>query len=158
LIDWFAGKLRDPEAPTIDTRIVDVHRQGPARLSDYLRDSNQSPKGYRPEELQQTGMVFALTIRLRGERGQRFPLRWAVVDIDRESRLPGRSFNQRPGEEPVVFQPRNDDHARTWPVWVPYPPKPGRYRVTFMLNNAKYQPVSQRSGAAFTVPARGDSA
>jgi hypothetical protein len=132
----------------IDARIADIRHQGPAVLRDYLGDTGQSPRGYTAQQLQQTGTVFALTIQLRGERGTKFPLRWYMTDADRGTRLPGRSFNQ----EPAVFQPRSDNHSRTWPVWIPDPPRTGRYRVTFMLDNARHQPVDQKVTAAFRAP------
>jgi hypothetical protein len=107
-----------------------------------------SRRGYTPEQLRQTGTIFALRIQLRGERGTRFPLRWYMTDADSGTRLPGRSYNQ----EPAVFQPRNDNHSRTWPVWIPDPPDPGRYRVTFMLDNAKHEPVAQKVTPVFRAP------
>jgi hypothetical protein len=132
-------------AGVIDARIAHIEHQGPAMLRNYLSDTGQAPRGYTAQQLQQTGTVFALTIQLRGERGTKFPLRWYMTDADRGTRLPGPSYNQ----EPAVFQPRSDNHSRTWPVWIPDPPRPGRYRVTFMLDNARHQPVDQKVTPAF---------
>lgn len=150
LADWVTGKLGgSASAPaTIDTQIVAADRQGPEMLGAALGDTNQSTRGYTPAQLRQKGVVFALRIKLTGEQGQTFPLRWFIVDADRGDRLRGRGYNQ----EPAVFRPRNDNHGRTWPVWVPYPPKPGRFRVTFVLDDAKHQPVAQKTTPAFSTP------
>ena len=139
---------KPPDASPISARIVDIERQGPAVLGDYLRDTNQPARGYTSAQLRQTGTLFALTIKLRGERGSKFPLRWYMTDADRGKRLPGPSYNQ----EPAVFQPRNENHSRTWPAWIPDPPRAGRYRVTFMLDNAQHQPVAQKITPVFTAP------
>lgn len=148
LADWITGRLGASTPATIDARILAADRQGPETLGAYLADTNQSLRGYTPAQLRQNGIVFALRIKLTGEKGQTFPLRWFIVDADRGERLAGRSYNQ----EPVVFRPRNDNHSRTWPVWVPYPPKPGRFRATFLLDDTKHQPVAQKTTRAFTTP------
>jgi hypothetical protein len=141
-----SGGGRNPTV--IDARIAKVEHQGPAVLGNYLGDTNQSRRGYTAQQLRQTGTVFALTIQLRGERGTKFPLRWYMTDAAGGTRLPGRSYNQ----EPAVFQPRSDNHSRTWPVWIPDPPRPGRYRVTFMLDDAHHKPVDQKVTPVFRTP------
>jgi TIR domain len=145
---WPSLRSQGHSPPVIDARIANIEQQGPAVLRNYLSDTSQSRRGYTPEQLRQTGTIFALRIQLRGERGTKFPLRWFMTDADSGTRLPGRSFNQ----EPAVFQPRNDNHSRTWPVWIPDPPDPGRYRVTFMLDNAKHEPVAQKVTPVFRAP------
>jgi hypothetical protein len=145
VLQWVAPEADRSSGSTIDTRIVDVARQAPAKLGDVLNDTNQPTRGYTRAQLRQTGMVFALRIRLRGERGNRFPLRWFMTDADHATRLRGDSYDQ----VPAIFQPRSDNHSRTWPVWVPYPPYRGRFRVTFVLNNAKQEPVDQKTTATF---------
>lgn len=148
LVDWVTKQLKKPPAATIDTRILAADHQGPQQLGAYLADTNRSTRGYDPVQLRQLGIVFALRIKLVGEKGQIFPLRWYIVDAEAGERLPGRSYNQ----EPAIFRPRNNNHTRTWPIWVPYPPKPGVFRVTFVLNDAKHEPVDQRTTQPFQTP------
>jgi hypothetical protein len=147
LVDWVSGKLADPPAAAvIEPRILGVERQDPQSLGDYLRHSGQSRRGYTRAQLRGQGLVFAVTMRIRGEPGARFPLAWFIVDVTRGRPLHGPSFEQ----EPAIFSPRNGDQTRTWPAWVPYPPRAGRYHVTFQLKNAKREPIAQRV-AAFRV-------
>jgi hypothetical protein len=147
LVDWVGGKLSDPPAATVAPRIVGVERQSPLSLRDYLSDTHEPLAGYTHAQLQQTGFVFALTMRIQGERGSRFSLRWFIVDVDRGTRLRGPSFNQ----VPAIFKPRNQDQLRTHPVWIPTPPRRGRYEVTFALVNAKGEPVAQKLAAPVRV-------
>jgi hypothetical protein len=140
LVDWVSGKLSDPPAATVAPRIVAVERQSSLSLRDYLDDTHQPLTGYTHAQLTQTGFVFAITMHIQGERGSRFGLRWFIVDANRGARLRGPSFNQ----VPAIFKPRNQDQLRTYPVWIPTPPRPGRYEVTFALVNAKGEPVAQK--------------
>jgi hypothetical protein len=147
LVDWVGGKLSDPPAATVAPRIVGVERQSPLSLRDYLSDTHEPLAGYTRAQLQQAGFVFALTMRIQGERGSRFSLRWFIVDVDRATRLRGPSFNQ----VPAIFKPRNQDQLRTYPVWIPTPPRAGRYEVTFALVNANGEPVAQKLTSPFRV-------
>ena len=148
LVDWLGDKLHRAPAGTIDPRIVSVERQSPLSLRDYLRGVNEQPaKTITDEQLDAKGLVFGVTMRIQGEQGSRFGLRWFIVD-SHENRLRGPSFNQ----VPAIFRPRNDNQRREYPVWIPRPPDPGTYTVTFDLVNAKHEPVDQRS-AAFRIPA-----
>jgi hypothetical protein len=52
--------------------------------------------------------------------------------------LPGPSYDQ----VPVIFSPANNDHPRTVWVWVPYPPRRGRFWVTFALGPLHQQPLN----------------
>jgi hypothetical protein len=148
---WGVSQLLHSEprvSPPIATRIDKVERQDRASLGDYLNDTKQSRRGYTPDQLRQAGMVFALAIRLRGERGNKFPLRWFMTDVDRATRVRGSSYDQ----VPAVFQPRSEDHSRTYPIWIPDPPHAGRFRVTFMLQNAKHEPVDEKVTPVFRAP------
>jgi hypothetical protein len=147
LIDWVSEKLNDPPAEIVAPRIVAVERQSPLSLQDYLSDTHEPLTGYTDAELNQKGFVFALTMHIQGEQGSRFALRWFIVDVDRGARLRGPSFNQ----EPAIFKPRNQNQVRTYPVWVPTPPRAGRFEVTFALVNGKGEPVAQKLTAPFRV-------
>jgi len=147
LIDWVGENLTDPPVEIVAPRIVAVERQSPLSLQDYLSDTHEPLSGYTDAELNQKGFVFALTMHIQGEQGSRFALRWFIVDVDREARLRGPSFNQ----EPAIFKPRNQNQVRTYPVWIPTPARAGRYEVTFALINGKGEPVAQKLTAPFRV-------
>lgn len=149
LVDWAGEKLSDPLPATIAPEIVSIERHDPQLLGDWLADTGRSAGGYTRDELARSGLVFGVKIRIQGERGKIFALRYFVVDRDRGARLRGPGFNQ----EPAIFRVRNDDQTATELVWVPYPPQPGRYRVTFLLDNAKRQPVAQKA-EVFGIPER----
>jgi hypothetical protein len=153
-IDWVGDKLRGPPAEIVAPRILSVERQSPLSLRDYLNDVGKPLTAYARDELDQTGVVFALTLHIQGEQGSRFGLRWFIVDIDRGDRLRGPSFNQ----QPAIFEPRNQNQTRTYPVWIPTPPQAGEYEVTFSLVNAKRQPVAQKLSDPFRVKPRRVSA
>jgi hypothetical protein len=148
LVDWAGSKLHRTPAATIDPRIVSIERQSPLSLRDYLRGVNEQPaKTTSDDQLDAKGLVFGVTMRIQGEQGSRFGLRWFIVD-SHENRLPGPSFNQ----EPAIFSPRNQNQRREYPVWVPRPAAADTYTITFELVNAKGEPVDQRS-EKFRVPA-----
>jgi hypothetical protein len=148
LVDWVDGKLHHTPTGPIAPRIVSIERQSPLSLRDYLRGVNERPAPTTTaQQLDAKGLVFALTMRIQGEKGARFGLRWFIVD-GHGNRLRGPSFNQ----EPAIFSPRRQDQLRTYPVWIPTPARPGRYEVTFALVNAKGEPVAQKLGPPFRVP------
>jgi hypothetical protein len=149
LVDWVGEQLSDPLSVTIAPDIVSIERHDPQLLGDWLADTGRSARGYTRDELARSGLVFGVKIRIQGERGKTFALRYFVVDKDRGARLRGPGFNQ----EPAIFRVRNDDQTATELVWVPYAAQPGRYRVTFLLDNAKRQPVAQKA-EAFEIPER----
>lgn len=147
LIDWISERLSDAPPKIVAPRIVAVERQSPLSFRDYLNHVHEPLTGHTDAELNQTGFVFALTMHIQGERGSRFGLRWFIVDVDRGTRLRGPSFNQ----EPAIFEPRNQNQVRAYPVWIPTPPRAGRYEVTFTLVNAKGEPVAQKLTSPFKV-------
>jgi hypothetical protein len=149
LVDWVDGKLHHAATGPIAPQILSIERQSPLSLRDYLRGVNERPPATTTAgQLDAKGLVYALTMRIRGEQGSRFGLRWFVVD-GHGNRLRGPSFNQ----EPAIFAPRRQDQLRTYPVWIPTPSRPGKYEVTFALVNAKGEPVAQKLGPPFRIAA-----
>src|SRR4029077_16504858 len=149
LVDWVDGKLHHTAAGLIAPRIVSLERQRPLSLGDYLQPrTERRARTIWAQQLDAKGVVFALTMRIQGEKGSRFGLHWFVVD-GHGNRLHGPSFNQ----EPAIFAPRGQDQLRTYPVWIPAPARPGKYEVTFALVNAKGEPVAQKLSPPFHVPA-----
>jgi hypothetical protein len=141
LVDWVQGKIDDPPPPpppaTIDPRIEKAELQlRNERLIDYLRDTNQPTGGLTRREREERGLRFVVRVRLRGTQGAPMPLRWQMYD-ERAGRLRDPIYSQ----SPVTFTPTNQDHARTVPLWLPYPPKTGRYVVRFALLDPKREPL-----------------
>lgn len=151
LTDWFERKLDDPEPrppAEIDARIGYVRLQGTREpLERYLRSIGESLSGLTKRELSEPGLLFAMRVRLTGSVGERFPVRWSLHRARTGEPLPGGTYNQ----PDVTFVPSGREHARTWPLWVPYPPRKGSYFLRVTLTDRKRQPVDERDSPAFTV-------
>jgi hypothetical protein len=151
LFDWFGSKVDPPSPPPpaeIDARVIDVTLRSPReRLVDYLKETNQSTAGLSKFEGAEEGYVFAIRLRIKGNEGKPLPLRWSMIDARTGIRLPGPTYNQTP----VVFKPRGPDQARTWPIWVPYPPTKGKYRLRATLIDEKRQPLDEAESELFTL-------
>jgi hypothetical protein len=151
LTDWLGRTLHDPEPPPppqIDARIRSVETRGTREtLEDYLRETGQSLRGVPALDRRELGLSFAVRVRLRGAIGKEFPLRWSLYDADRGRRLKHAIYNQ----EAAVFTPASRDHARTWPVWVPYPLREGRFFLRATLTDAEGRPVDERDSASVQV-------
>jgi hypothetical protein len=152
LFDWFEDKVTEPAKPTatppptIDARIVDARLAiRNERLIDYLRDTNQDTTGLTRFQQQEPGLRFAVRVRLKGYQGVDMPLRWQMQDDRAGRRL--RNFEHIA----LSFRPENQDHRRTVPVWIPSPPRPGRYTVRFSLLDRKNEPLDDVTTAPFTV-------
>ena len=145
LFDWAEKKVEDPRPTTIAPDLVSAELQ-PQRetLGDYLSHIGQSPEGVPPEERSQEGLVFAISVRLQGGEGEEMPLRWQMYESSGR-RVPGEEYRQTP----IGFKPENQDHSRTVSLWVPYPPKPGRYFVQFALLDARNEPHDELNTKTF---------
>ena len=149
LFDWVGGKVVDPPTrppKTIDARIEEAELQvRNERLIDYMRDINLDVSELTPMEEQEKGLRFAVRVRLRGSEGVTIPLLWQMYE--RTGARLGEPIYQ---QSPLDFTPENQDHARTVPLWLPYPPKAGQYVVRFSLLDSKRQPLDEAT-VAFSV-------
>jgi hypothetical protein len=137
-----AGSLGSDPPPQIDARIMRVTSRDVAEpLRMYLSETSQAPRGYSTAQLDQRGYVFNVTVRIIGERGKTFPVRWTLYRRDPETRLEGRAYNPVAGD----MSPASNDHRSTWPVWVPYPPSAGTYFVRFTLEDHRRRPSARRT-------------
>jgi hypothetical protein len=137
-----------PAPAKIDARIEKVTSRNVAEtLRDYLRETRQSARRYTPDQLRQRGYVFNVSVRIIGQRGKRFPVRWSLYRRP-EARVAGPSYNRIAGD----MTPQSADHASTWPVWVPYPARQGTYFVRFTLEDRRNRPVSEQDSRAFRYP------
>jgi hypothetical protein len=151
LFDWFGGKV-DPPAPPppaeIDARVLGVDLRSPSqRLVDYLRETNQSTAGLTKFEGAEPGYVFNVRVRLKGNQDARLPLRWSVIDANTGQPLRDPLYTQTA----TVFNPRGPDQARTWPFWVPYPPRKGKFLLRATLIDEKRQPLDEAESEPFVL-------
>jgi hypothetical protein len=151
LVDWIGDKVDDPEPPPppeIDNRITGLRVRGTGEtLEDYLRDTGQSLRGLSDRRLREEGVTFVIRVRLKGAIGERFPLRLTVYDRENGERVEGGIYDQVVAD----FTPSSRNHARSVPLWMPYPPQTGEYFVRATLTDAKRRPVDERDSPAFEV-------
>jgi hypothetical protein len=148
LFDWVGGKVDPPPPAEIDANIVGVTlRSASQELGDYLLETHQSTAGLSRFELAEPGYSFGVRVRLKGNKGVRLPLRWAVVRAKTGVPLRDPLYQQ----EGVVFKPRGPDQARTWPLWVPYPERKGTYRLRTTLVDPKGEPQDEAMSEPFTL-------
>ena len=142
------GSRPAPPPPAhIDARVVSVDLRSPSqRLVDYLRETNQSTAGLSKFEGAERGYVFNARVRLRGNEDTPLPLRWSMIDAETRKPLRGPIYNQTA----TVFKPRGPDQARTWPFWVPHPPRTGRFLLRATLIDEKRQPLDDSESDPFT--------
>ena len=122
-------------------RVTSRDAAEPLRL--YLSETSQSLHGYSKPQLEQRGYTFNVSVRIIGQRGKKFPVRWTLYRRDPETRIEGRAYNQIAGD----MRPASNDHASTWPVWIPYPPRAGTYFVRFTLEDQRRRPVSEKDSS-----------
>jgi hypothetical protein len=151
LVDWIGDKLDDPQPPPppeIDNRIAGLRVRGTGEtLEDYLRDTGQSLRGLSDRRLREEGVTFVIRVRLKGAVGERFPLRLTVYNRESGERLGGGIYDQ----VVATFTPSSRNHARSVPLWMPYPPQRGEYFVRATLTDAKRRPVDERDSPPFEV-------
>jgi hypothetical protein len=155
LFDWFGEQVDPPPPPPpseIDARVTAVDLRGSnERLADYLRETNQSTVGLTKHQASEEGYVFLVGFRLQGNEGQPVALRWSMIDAGTGRPLRGPIYNQPP---PVAFKPRGPNQRRTWPLWVPSPPRKGSFRVRVTLIDEKRQPLDEADSEPFTLTRR----
>jgi hypothetical protein len=152
LFDWLDQKV-DPIArppAKIDARLtppvlVSTHMS----LESYLAATNQSATGLSGFQLAEPGFEFLIRVHLQGDQGRRLLLRWSLIDAKTDTPLSGDTYNQ----DAAMLRPRGPDQARQWPVWVPSPPKRGRYllRASLVDENEMRRPVDQADSRPFAV-------
>ncbi len=151
LTDWIEERFDDPKPPPppeIDARIHGARLTSMREpLESYLLSTGESLAGLSARERREPGLLFAVRVRLTGSVGEQFPLLWSLHSSRTGARLPGPAYNQLA----VTFVPRGRTHARTWPVWVPYPPRKGSYYLRVTLADRKRQPVDVRDSQRFAV-------
>jgi hypothetical protein len=152
LVDWLQEEVDDPPPrppPAVDARVTALTlRDTRLPLAEYLTSTGQSTKGLTRREANEPGYVFSVRVRLKGGIESDFPLLWTLHRAKTGERLKGVLYNQPAS---VTFRPLARDHARTWPIWVPYPPRPGAYFLRVTLTDEKRQPVDERQSRPFEV-------
>jgi hypothetical protein len=147
LFDFFERAVREPAAAAIDSRIASA-RLEPTRQGhgDYLREQEQSLRGYTRAELREEGLIFLVDVRLRGSLGDTLYLRYRLYRAEGRP-VRGLPYNQLIGS----YTAKNQEHARRSPFWLPYPPRPGRFYARFTLLDSERKPLDDVTTRPFTV-------
>jgi hypothetical protein len=110
-------------------------------LIDYLLETNQPTGGFTPVQQRQAGLVYTVRFRLIKLKGKRVSLAFRVFNARTASRLrPSTVYSQTVG----FFVPQADDHSRSWPAWIPPPPRRQRIFVRFALSDPAGRPLAAR--------------
>jgi hypothetical protein len=150
LFDWFGSKVNPvtPPPAKIDAgltppTLLSTHKP----LGDYLSDMNQPTTGLNSSQLAEQGFEFLIRIHLQGDQGRRMLLKWSIIDKATGSPLPDPIYNQDAG----VIVSRGPDQARQLPIWVPSPPRRGKFVFRAILVDEKHLPLVQADSKPFTV-------
>jgi hypothetical protein len=143
------GGIFHSDAPAAIDASIDRVVQTRTRMpfGEYLAMAKLPRGGFSRAQLAQPGYEFTVTVTISGRIGKKLPLHWRMFRRP-ESPLPGPIYDR----DAVEFEPQGRRHSDSWPVWVPYPPKPGRYYVRFTLEDPSGLPASERDSATFSHP------
>jgi hypothetical protein len=147
IFDWFEGRVNDPPAEAIDARIESARLEPTRqRLGDYLHEQQLPTRGRSKQELEETGLIFLLSVRLQGNLGERKFLRFRLYRQNGQP-VPGQPYDQLIGD----YTPANQDHARRNAFWLPYPPRRGTYFARFTLLDEDRRPVDDLDTRIFRI-------
>src|ERR1700742_3553984 len=148
----YVDRQVDPEVPVKLAQIETVDVRDTAQpLRDYLAETRPTDgRRYTPAELRREGYTFLLALSAEGPKGSHLRLRWELHEADGR-RVPGADYSQVAAD----FTTSATRQGVEWPVWVPLPPRAGRYSVRFCLEDEDERPLDQAESARFAYPPRG---
>ena len=112
----------------------------PVTFGQYLRRVELPQTGYTPEQLQESGVIAAVQLTIKGYRGKSLPLRWYVLDEGTHDIVDEQSKR-------YAFQPDRNMTPLTWPFWVALPKTPGPFKIVFEI-----YPPNAKPGRTGVVP------
>jgi hypothetical protein len=123
--------------------------RGHTRLDAYLRSVDGPTGGLTPEELRAEGVVLRGRLELIGHRGRSLIPEWSLRAVGQDAPVPVEPYPSEPR-----IRPRVGNESRMLAVWVPLPPRSGRYVVEFRLRSAAGRVLAESSTRPFPVLAR----
>lgn len=150
LFEWF-GKNVNPVTPP--PAVINAKLTPPTLISSheplgaFLSDTNQSTKDLTTYELAEEGFEFLLSVRLQGDQGMSIPLKWTIIDSATGSPLTEPIYNQ----DAATLRARGPDQARQLPIWVPSPPRRGKFVLRVTLLDQNHRPLFQTESKPFMV-------
>jgi hypothetical protein len=142
----YADEKIDPPVPVRIAEIKGVELRDVAQpLRDYLAEVRPTDgRRYTRDELRRPGCSFLLRLSAEGPEGMHVRLRWTLHDADGR-RVPGAAYAQVSAD----FTTSASRQTRRWPVWVPPPPRDGRYVVRFTLEDDERRLIDQLQSRPF---------
>jgi hypothetical protein len=150
LFEWFGKKVNavTPPPAVINAQLTPptlISRHKP--LGAFLSDTNQRTTGLTAYQLAEEGYEFLLGVHLQGEQGRSHLLRWTIIDSATDSPLTDPIYNQPAAE----VRPRGPDQARQLPIWIPSPPRRGKFIFRVILLDETHRPLVQADSKPFMV-------
>jgi hypothetical protein len=142
LFDWFGKEVNTVTPPPsvissqlTHPRLLSTHKP----LGAFLSEINKPTTGLTAYELAEEGFEFMVDIRIQGEQGKNTFLTWTVIDSATGSPLPESIYHQ----EAARLEPRAPDQSRQVPIWVPSPPRRGKFMFQVVLLDQNHRPLAQ---------------
>src|SRR5687767_6131587 len=123
--------------------------RGHTPLGAYLRSLDDPAGGLSPDELRAEGLVLRGRLELVGHSGRSLVPDWSLRAVGGDEPVPGETYPSEPR-----IRPRASSESRMLAVWVPLPPRSGRYVVEFRLRSAAGRVLAESSTRPFPVLAR----
>jgi hypothetical protein len=112
----------------------------PVTFGQYLRRVELPQTGYTAKQLQQSGVIAAVQLTIKGYRGKRLPLRWYALDLGTHDIVDEQSKR-------YTFEPDRNVTPLTWPFWVALPESSGPFKIVFEI-----YPPNAKPGKSGVVP------
>jgi hypothetical protein len=96
-------------------------------FAQYLARADQPAGGLDRQSLRRRGALLTLHFDIIGYEGKRLPLRWHLLEL--------RGGRQLGEQRAITITGTSAEDEGDWPVWVPAPPRPGRYAIDVELLN-----------------------
>lgn len=150
LFDWFGKKVN---AVTPPPAVINAQLTPPTLISThkplgaFLSDTNQPTTGLTAYELAEEGFEFLLGVHLQGEQGKSILMKWTIIDSVTDNPLTEPIYNQ----DAAVLRPRGPDQARQLPIWIPSPPRRGKFVLRVILLDQTHRPLVQADSKPFMV-------
>jgi hypothetical protein len=150
LFEWFGKKVNavTPPPAVINAQLTPpmlINRHKP--LGAFLSDTNQPTTGLTAYQLAEEGLEFLLRVHLQGEQGKSVLMKWTIIDSATDNPLTEPIYNQ----DAAVLRPRGPDQARQLPIWIPSPPRRGKFVLRVILLDQTHRPLVQADSKPFVV-------
>jgi hypothetical protein len=115
-------------------------------LREHLEEVGLPTDDYTEEQLDQEGMVFNVSVTIRGYQGQKVPLRWTMRDAIADDELTEPEFDDELAD---TFTPNSQDATMTSRVWTPIPGYAGTFQIELRLISPDDGELAQQNGPEF---------